>query len=179
MVDTIFPYQVVFLTHHYSISGGLFLHEQRLSDYLNDRRDTSIFLRNASVARLEEPSKILETTNSSFIPKAGIIIAFEPPQKTSPLSMRFIKYPKQKYPVFLGLDGMQVHGELNQPGPLDLRQALTDMSESFLPITQATVTMDANPGFIIKRETILVSVQHIRFLGDLEPQTHPEDKPKN
>ena len=41
MVDTVFPFQVVLFTEHYSIAGGLFLHEQRLSDFLNDRRDTS------------------------------------------------------------------------------------------------------------------------------------------
>jgi len=176
MVDTVFPYLVVFLTQHYFLSGGLFLHEQRLSDFLNDRRDTSILLRNTSVARLEQPAKIIEKTVSSVVPKAGIILAFEPPQKTSPLSMRYIKCPKQKYPVFLALDGVGVHGELNQSGPLDLRQAITNLSESFLPITQATVTLDVNPTFIIKREAVLVNVQRIRFLGDMEVPTPPEDE---
>ncbi len=177
MVDTVFPYQVIFLTQHYFISGGLFLHEQRLSDFLNDRRDTSILMRNTSVARLEQPAKIIEKTVSSIIPKAGIILAYEPPQKTSPLSLRFIKYPKQKYAVFLALDGMEIHGELNQSGPLDLRQAIANLSESFLPITQATVMLDVNPTFVIKREAVLVNVQRIRFLGDLEPQTPPEETP--
>ncbi len=113
MVDTVFPFQVVLFTQHYSISGGLFLREQRLSDFLNDRRDTIILMRNTSVARLEQPAKILEKTASSIIPKAGIVLAFEPPQKTTPQT-RFIKYPKQKYDVFLALDGMEVHGKLNQ-----------------------------------------------------------------
>ena len=177
MVDTIFPYQVVLFTQHYSISGGLFLHEQRLSDFLNDRRDTTILIRSPFVARLENPAKILEKTASSIIPKAGIILAFEPPQKTTPIS-RFIKYPKQKYKVFLALDGMQVHGQLNQAGPLDLRNAIANAAESFLPITQATITLNANPTLIIKREAVLVNVQHIRFLGDVEAQMPPEEKPK-
>ncbi len=42
MVDTVFPFQVVLFTQHYSISGGLFLREQRLSDFLNDRRDYNL-----------------------------------------------------------------------------------------------------------------------------------------
>jgi hypothetical protein len=176
MTDTVFPYQVVFFTQHYSISGGLFLHEQRLSDFLNDRRDTGILMRNTSLARLEDPGKILEKTNSSIIPKAGIIIAFEPPQKTNPLSMRFIKYPKQKYPVFLALEGMQVRGELNQAGPLDMRQAITNLAESFLPITLATISLDVTPTLVVRRETVLVNVQHIRFIGNLEPQMPPEEK---
>jgi hypothetical protein len=176
MVDTVFPFQVVLFTQHYSISGGLFLREQRLSDFLNDRRDTIILMRNTNVARLEQPAKILEKTASSVIPKAGIVLAFEPPQKTTPQT-RFIKYPKKKYDIFLALDGMEVHGKLNQSGPLDLRQAITSTSESFLPITQATVTLDANPTLIIKREAVLVNVQHIRFLGDMEVPTPPEEEP--
>ena len=66
MVDTAFPYQVVLFTQHYSITGGLFLREQRLSDFLNDRRDTSILMRNTAVARLEQPAKILEKTAGAW-----------------------------------------------------------------------------------------------------------------
>jgi hypothetical protein len=176
MVDTVFPYQVVLFTQYYSISGGLYLHDQRLSDFLNDRRDTSILMRNTYIARLEQPAKIIEKTVSAIVPKAGIVLAFEPPQKSA-LPGRFIKYPKQKYDVFLALDSMEVHGKLNQPGSLDLRHAITNMAESFLPITQATVTLAANPTLVIKRDAVLVNVQRIRFLGDLEIQTASEEKP--
>ena len=156
MVDTVFPYQIVIFTQHYSITGGLFLREQRLSDYLNDRRNTSILMRNTSVAHLKDPAKILEKTVSSIIPKAGILLVFEPSQRITTTGRLYIKYPKQKYPVFLALDGMEVRGKLNQAGPLDLRGAVTNAAESFLPITEATVTFDVNPAFILKREAVMV-----------------------
>jgi len=176
MVDTVIPYQIVVFTQDYSIAGGLFLKEQRLSDFLNDRRDTTFLLRNASVARLEDPAKILEKPPFSIIPKAGIVLAFEPPQKTTSQGRQYIKYPKQKYDVFLAMDNMEVHGKLNAQGPLNLRQAITNMSESFIPITEATVTLKANPGLIIKQEAVLINVQRIRLLGELSPQAPPEEK---
>ena len=176
MVDTQFPYQIVLLTQDYSITGGLFLREQRLSDFLNDKRDTTILLRNASIARLEEPAKILDKTPFSIIPKAGIVLAFEPPQKTTPQGRQFIKYPKQKYDVIVAMDRMEVHGKLNVQGPLNLRQSITNAAESFLPITEATVTLVANPNLIIKREAVLVNVQRIRFLGELSSQAPSEEK---
>jgi hypothetical protein len=176
MVDTTFPFQIVLLTEDYSISGGLFLHEQRLSDYMNDKRDTTILLRNANIARLEDPAKILEKTAFSIIPKAGIVLAFEPPQKTTPQGRQYIKYPKQKYDVIVALDRMEVHGKLNVQGPLNLHQAITNMAESFIPITEATVTLNANPKLILKREAVLVNVQRIRFLGELTTQAAPEEK---
>jgi hypothetical protein len=177
MVDTTFPYQIVIFTKDYSISGGLFLHEQRLSDFLNDKRDSTILMRNASVARLEEPAKILEKTVISIIPKAGIVLAFELPKKRPTTGRLIIKYPKQKYDVFLALDSMEVYGKLNQQGPIDLRHAITNLAESFLPITEATVKLKESPAFILKREAVLVNVQRIRFLGELEPQTPPEEQP--
>jgi hypothetical protein len=175
MVDTTIPYQIVLLTQDYSISGGLFLHEQRLSDFLNDRRDSTILLRNVDIARLEDPARIIEKTPFSVIPKAGIVLAFEPPQKTLSQTRQFIKFPKQKYGVFLAVDSMEIHGKLNVQGPLNLRQAITNMAESFIPITEATVTLKANPRLILKQEAVLVNVQRIRFLGELAP---PEEKEK-
>jgi hypothetical protein len=177
MVDTIFPYQIVLLTLNYSIAGGLFLHEQRLSDFLNDKRDTTILLRSASVARLDEPARILEKTPFSIVLKTGVVLAFEPPQKNAPPGRKFIKYPKQKYDVFLALDGMEVRGKLNIQGPLDLRQAVTNLSESFIPITEATVSLIGNPALVIKQEAVLVNVQRIRFIGEVEKPAPPEEKP--
>jgi len=176
MVDTTYPYQIVVFTQDYSITGGLFLKEQRLSDFLNDKRDSTILLRNTSVARLEDPAKILDKTPFSIIPKAGIVLAFEPPQKTTPQGRQFIKYPKQKYDVILAMDSMEVHGKLNVQGPLNLRQAITNAAESFIPITEATVTFIDNPKLVLKREAVLVNVQRIRFLGELPPPAAPEEK---
>jgi hypothetical protein len=174
MADTTIPFQIVLLTQDYSISGGLFLREQRLSDFLNDKRDSTILLRNTIVASLEEPARTLEKTPFSIVPKSGIVLAFEPPQRTAPLVRKLMKYPKQKYDVFLALDSMQVHGKLNVQGPLDLRQAITNMAESFIPITEATVTLNANPAFSLKREAVLVNVQRIRFIGEV-PQPAPDE----
>ena len=36
----------------------------------------------------------------------------------------------------------------------------------------------ANPALILKREAVLVNVQRIRFLGEMEQQTPPEEKPQ-
>ena len=76
------------------------------------------------------------------------------------------------------MDSMEVHGKLNVQGPLNLRQAVTNMAESFIPITEAVVALNDNPNLILKREAVLVNVQRIRFLGELTPQVPPEEKPE-
>lgn len=168
MPDTSIPFQIVIFTLDHTISGGIFLHDQRLSDHLNDRRDKNIILRNATVARLENPIKILEKTLFSAVPKSGIILAFEPPQKITQPPRRFIKYPKERHDVYVTLDGMEVRGELHTQGSsLDFVRILADAGDSFLPITNATVSILANPGLVLKRDTVLINTQRVRFIGDL------------
>lgn len=174
MADTTIPYLVTIFTQHYAITGGLFLHDKRLSDFLNDRRDSTIMLRNTSLARLEEPNKVLQISPFSVVPKAEIELAFEPPQKTSPPGRLFMKYPKQKYPVFLVTTGMEIRGELNLQGALDLRLVFADAADSFIPITAASVTLKANPALVLKREAVLVNVRHIGFMGEAQPEGKPQ-----
>lgn len=174
MVGTTIPYQIVILTQQHSIRGEIFLHDERLSDYLNDRRQKNIVLRNASVARLESLGEVLEKTLVSILPKAGIMLVYEPPQKTGTFPPRFIKYPKDKYAVFLILDGMEVHGDIHTTGSMDLLRILADSGDSFLPITQATVTIDANPNLLLRSAAVVVNIQRIRLIGELEPKTQTE-----
>jgi hypothetical protein len=171
MVDTTVPYQIVIFTRQHSISGGIFLREQRLSDFLNDGRDTNIMLRSCTVAKLENPAKILEKTQVSFIPKAGIVLAFEPPQKGPPMPGRFVKYPKEKYEVYFLTDGMEVHGNIHMHGALDLMHILTTSGPNFVPITQAQVKLEANPDFVLNQVTILANTRLIRFIGEVQPKS--------
>lgn len=179
MAETTIPFQIVLFTDQHSISGGVFLRDQRLSDFLNDRRDKNVLVRNASVARLENPARVIEKALFSMVPKSGIVLAFEPPQKVFTTQRRFIKYPKNKYEVFLILDGMEVRGEVHMPGPLDLLHLLADTADSFLPLTQATVSIEANPNFLLRREAVVVNTQRIRFIGELETRQPTEPRTVN
>jgi hypothetical protein len=168
-------YQVVILTARHSISGALALQDQRLSDFLNDRRDTSMRLLDTQVARLNEPSKIIQRNADAVVLKSMIAIAFEPPQKAIPPSKRLFGYVrKQQYEVFLILEGLEVHGILHTTGDLDLRRFLATTPDSFLPITRATVYFDANDRYVIEQDAILVNARMIRYIAPRElAQTAP------
>jgi hypothetical protein len=168
MAETTIPYSIVIFTHEHSITGDVYLKDMRLSDFLNDRREKTILLRNATVARLADPAKILEKTTYAVVPKSAIVLAFEPPQKGPQPPRRFVKYPKDKYPVFLILDGMELRGEIHVQGSLDLLHLLADLGETFLPLTQATVSIEANPNFLLRREAVVVNPQRVRFIGEME-----------
>jgi hypothetical protein len=164
-------YNVVLLTAHHSISGELLLQEQRLSDFLNDRRDSGITLLNTQVARLSEPSKTIERRAESVVPKIWVTVAFVPPQKDNPASKRLFGFvQKKRHEVFLIMDGMEVRGTLHTPGELELRRLLATTSDSFIPITQAVVTLDQNDRYVIEQDAIMVNAHLIRYIGTTQPK---------
>ncbi len=159
-------YSVVLLTARHSISGDLALQDQRLSDFLNDRRDTAFTLSNTKITRLSEPSRVVEQHDESVIPKTWVVVAFEPPQKAIPQNKRLFGYvQKQRYQVYLVMEGMEVHGTLHIPGGLDLRRLLATTSDSFVPITQAIVNLYDNDKYIIEQDAIMVNVRLLRYIG--------------
>ncbi len=175
MPDTTPPYQIVIFTHQHAINGGVFLRTQRLSDYLNDRRDTNVRILNASIARLENPGRVVERTHFAIVPKESIMLVFEPPQKRPP-QRGFIKFPKDQYEIYILLDGVEVRGNIHVQGALDLLNVLANNAHSFLPITNPTVTILANPTLPFKSEAILINVQRIRFIGEIKPENDPGER---
>ncbi len=174
MADTTAPYQIVIFTKQHSISGGIFLHEQRVSDFLNDPRETNVMLRNTIVARLDNPAKIVEKTMFSFIPKSQVVVSFEPPQKGPILPQRFIKYPKAKYEVVLISEGVEVRGNIHMHGALDLVHIFSATAPNFIPITDASITLLLNPEFKMNQVTLLVNVRLIQFIGEATKEKKPD-----
>lgn len=178
MVEASVVYSVVVLTTRHSITGELLFRDQRLSDFLNDRRETVISLRNVQVARLTEPGKVLQQHPAAVVPKAWVVVIFEPPQTAIPPAKRFYGYvKKQAHEVFLVMEGMEVRGTLHTTVDLDLRRILTSSGESFLPLTKATVTLDANDRYIIEQEAIMVNANLIRYIAKYEVRNTPLPTP--
>jgi hypothetical protein len=164
--------QVVIFTPRHSITGELSLRDKRLSDHINERVDSSLFLRNLAVARLDEPGKILHKLANAVIPKAGILLLFEPPQPAVVPTQHFFPHMETvKNDVFLLVDRMEVRGTLLTKGSMDIRRYLVNQTDAFLTITQATVVFGGGYGLVVHQETILVNSQHIRFLGQVQSTT--------
>jgi hypothetical protein len=172
MIESSFDLKVVIFTNRHSITGEMAVKEKRLSDQINERVDTMLALSNVTIARLDNPAQVLHIMQTAVVPKAGIVLIFEPPQKTVLPTNRFFGYiKKEKYEVFLTLDGMEVRGILHtQPNP-DFRVVLVNSPDAFLPITQASIRLDANPGMKINQDAILINTQRVRFVGKLDIKT--------
>ncbi len=167
-------YKVVIFTPRHSITGELNLREKRLSDHLNERVDSSLYLRNAVVTRLDEPAKILHKLANAVIPKQGILLLFELAQQAVSSTQRFFTQMENvKNDVFLLLDKMEVRGTLRTKGNMDIHRFLANQTETFLTLSQVAVVFGTGFGLVMHQPTILINSQHIRFLGLVQPTTTP------
>lgn len=177
MADTLHPTKVVIFTQGHVLSGMVFLHDMRLSDFLNDRREKTLLMRDATVARLQNPAVILQRTQVSVIPKSGIVLAFESIKSIIPPARRFMRFLKEKYEVFIVQNGIEIRGEIHVQGSLDLLKIIADSGDSFLPVTQASIYIEANSGRLIQREAVMINIQRIRFIGEIEPKNITGSQP--
>lgn len=159
-------YDVVVLTSDHSFSGLLSLRDQRLSDFLNARHNTLMNLTKVSVARLNDPGKVLEQDLYAVLTKSNIQIAFEPPQKAIDAASRFFGYVRKEHTdVFIAMESMEVRGVLHTPGTLDMERFIAMPTDPFVPVTNATVTLQANTRYVIQQAAIMVNVYQIRYLA--------------
>lgn len=159
----------VIFTPSHSITGTLTKRDQRLSDVLNDMRESAVHLRNVKVSRHNDPGKILAEHVLSLVPKELIAIAFEPGSREPPSSKRLYSYvKKQQQEIFMLLDGFEVGGVIHILGnidPLDIHALIATQKERFLPVTNALVTFASDERYLVKRDAIIVNLQRINYIA--------------
>jgi hypothetical protein len=63
------------------------------------------------------------------------------------------------------MDSMEVCGALHASSDLDPRRFIATITESFLPLTKAVVTLCTNDRCIVEQETTMVNVHQIRCIA--------------
>ena len=163
--------KVVLLLSDHSVAGEVNLKDWRLSDLMNETRDSVVVLRNATLARLNDPSKVLSRDSSTVLPKTKIVIAFELNSAAAGTKRLYGYQKKRKYPVVMTTESMEVRGFLHATSEIDLRVLAGGQSDRFVPVTNAVVTLCENDQSVIEQDVVLVSVHHIEYfsLGNPTP----------
>jgi hypothetical protein len=165
-------YSAVIFTPSHSITGILGARDQRLSDLLNDTRESIVRLRAAKISRHIDPTRIVAEHPTAIIPKDEIAIAFEPALREVPSSKRLYSFVrKQQSQIFIVLDGFEVSGSIHTLGsstPFDIRELITIEKPRFLPVTKARISFAGDDRYLINREAIIVNIQRIHYIAKAE-----------
>lgn len=158
---------IVVLTRSHSVSGSVLVRDQRLSDLLNDRRDSVIHVLDAVVTPLSQNRKV-EQARQAILSKDNALLIFEQ-QDQAPVTAKrpFAFTVKQQYETFLLVRGFEVRGTMYSRSNLDvleLHRFVATSGEWFVPVTSATVTLPSGQTFQ-KSAGVLLNVAGIEFIS--------------
>ena len=161
---------VVVFTRFHSFTGYVTLRDQRLSDMMNDRRETVMHITDVAIARLSAPSKVVNQQKVAVLGKEQISLIFELSEKgTDSLKRPYAFTLKRAFDVFLLVEAFEIRGTMHTTGNFDvleLHRLVAVSGDKFLPVTKATVAL---PGMDFqKRSGILVNVNHIHSISKIE-----------
>lgn len=161
--------RTVVLTPTHRIAGILDMREGRLSDFLNDKRESVMRLYEAEIVPLRGPASGPRHETTAVIHKRAAVIAYgtDDPTMTSTQRM-YARVEKRTNPVMILFDGIEAHGRLHTSSELDVAgiQALMTQpgADRFIPLTDAVVRIGDDHGDI-REETVMVNGAHIRLIA--------------
>lgn len=163
------PMLTVVYTPRHRIAGELSLRDERLSDFLNKRGESIIRLDNASISRASDPDAVLMQRATAVIHKRAALVVFGV-ESAPPAMSLYARVPKKSQEALLLVDTLEVRGRLHTTQALDVieMQRLVTSQGSFMPVTDAVLSVDGAPEREVRETAVMVNIQHIRFIATAE-----------
>ncbi len=159
-------YDIVVITSQHAFSGKLAFGDVRLSEFLNDRRETVLVLKDVTISQMDKPSQVLAHHAESVIPKHLATLVFEQQAKTVRSEKRFYSYvQKLEYPVYIVVDGIEMTGHVHTTGKLDLKRIVSMPEQLFLPVTLPLLTFRFGMQYALKPNTVMVNTARIQYIA--------------
>ncbi len=160
--------EVVVLTSQHAFSGRLDLGEMRLSEFMNDRRETVMRLRETAVSLLDKPSQVIAHHTEAVVLKQVATIVFErQPQVIRPDKRLYSYVKKKEHRVHIVAATIEVEGYLHTVGNLDLKRIVSMPDQQFIPITQPVLSLLSSTRYVLKPNTVIVNTAHIQYIAQL------------
>ena len=148
------------------ITGEAQLGEQRLSDYLGNLLQSTLKLTDVTLARLSEPKETIARHHEVMVPGRDIIFGRElEPQPARAGGGGFVQ--KHAHAVFLASYPIEIEGKVHalSPTDLDMKSMLTTLSDRFLPVTEATVTVCTTPRYSLRLPAVMVNARRLSYMA--------------
>jgi len=167
-----------FYTFDHVIRGFVDTPQERLSDFLNLKNDTSVLIRDVQVSRLlglgkTPPISMPETR----MEKHSILFAY-PVERDMTQKSIYRRVTRQVYPVAVIMPSFELVGSIHLSEKLEIRRILLSRSDDFIPLTEATAIYSLYPAVTIWRSTILFNKNRMILIGEHLPVEIPFNKPE-
>lgn len=162
-----------FYTFDHVIRGWVDTTQERLSDFLNLKTETTIIVKNAQINRLFAPegSAPIHLTEMRM-EKHSILFAY-PGEADMTAKSLYRRARRQVFQIVVILPGFELLGKIYLTEPLEIRRLLLSRPEAFIPLTEATASYTLSPAMAIWKSTIIFNKNHLVLIGEPQPLEAP------
>jgi hypothetical protein len=126
---------------------------------LNDPNASVFEIEDAYISRLAQPAKILEHHPMLYVAKATLsLVLIARREELGPQGLARGGYTHiVPFPVLITTSAFEIHGQLEQPGKLDVSALLGTGTGKFITAYQATVVATAFPAIPYTSEVLIIN----------------------
>jgi len=160
-----------FFTLNHVIRGFVDNAGDRLSDILNRKNETALFITRAQLFCMMSAGKPPPVSIPDLRLEKDFLMAALPMEGDLTHRSLFRKTSGQSYEVTVLLPNYEIRGKVFMSERLDLRRGFVARAEDFIPLTSATFTYSPAPQITVRANTIIFNKRHVGFLGE-----HPQPR---
>ena len=167
-----------FYTFDHVVRGLVDTPQERLSDFLNLKNDTTVVIKDAEINRLlgrgkSPPIHMAETR----MEKHSILFAYPVVRDMTTKSI-YRRSLRQVFQVAIIMPNFELLGSLHLTEKLEIRRVLLSRTDDFIPITEATAIYSLYPAITIWRSTIVFNKNRMILIGEHIPSENPFNAPE-
>jgi hypothetical protein len=155
-----------FFTPNHMVRGFVDTSGERLSDVLNRKNETALFITKAQLFCMISAGKTPPTPVPDLRLEKSFLMAAIPMDSDVTHKSLFRKTAGQSYEITVLLPNYELRGRVFMSERLDLRRGFVARAEDFIPMTSAMFVYTPAPQITVRANTIIFNKHHVGFLGD-------------
>jgi hypothetical protein len=155
-----------FFTYDYVVRGYFDTTQERLSDYLNIKNETTIILYEAKLSRLLGlgKSQLVEIPEVRM-DKDSILFAYPAESDITPTNI-YRRANRLIYPVSVLLPNFMLVGSVHLTEKFEIRRVLLSRPDDFIPLTDVTATFSLYPALAYKKNIMVFNKNRMILIGE-------------
>ena len=156
------------LTKDYRVVGRVMVGNSGLVGLLGDPIKSFIEVRNAQIAYMQQPTRLVRRFNFVTVLRERIIAAcIDRSDDNSPLSFPIRSpFSGARYPVYIAIHHYEINGLIEWSGRYTLSAFLADSRGKIVPAYNVTIGSSEIPGFCIETKAALINFANLDLIAE-------------
>ena len=170
--------EIELFTVDHAIRGFIETGGERLSDVMNNQKQSSVLLSDAYMIRLFNAGSAAKTRLvEANVDKSQILFA-RPVQADLTHKSLYRRAARQLYQAAFNLPSFEIRGVIHLTGKFDIARVLIERPEDFIPITNCRATYMFNPRLEIAANIFVINKHRVTMIAEIKPEpANPKPAP--